>query len=358
VRNQSHIFCRLAGTLRARTRFAHFTRARRADDLSESNLHARRPPRLIEIFNRLPAVRIHPLALRVLSIMYLPLDLNHFEEFPVERESARLAVLHRARFKSDFALDDIYLIPLNRENFSDPHTGVIHRDEYAARIFRKRAAQLSVLIVVEKTLANVVFLRVTNSRQDESNLAVFLPQIEHPSQGGKSVIDRRDRGARRWTALRSAGLSFIESTFGRTHSYYEEFDKKVTDSTDYYGKYAIGILSVIRDQIYDGWIETTKGLVTAEVFADFLEMAEHLLDQKYKDAAAVVAGSVLEEHLRQLCGAASLPVEDSSRGRALPRKADSLNADLAKAGKYSKLDKKKRHCLAGLVQQSSSRQIL
>jgi hypothetical protein len=38
-------------------------------------------------------------------------------------------------------------------------------------------------------------------------------------------------------------------------------------------------------------------------------MAEHLLDQKYKDPATVVVGSVLEEHLRQLCTAAGLPVE-------------------------------------------------
>jgi hypothetical protein len=50
-----------------------------------------------------------------------------------------------------------------------------------------------------------------------------------------------------WTALRSAGLSFIESTFGRAHSYYEEFDEKVTDSTDYHGKCAVGILSAISD---------------------------------------------------------------------------------------------------------------
>lgn len=143
-----------------------------------------------------------------------------------------------------------------------------------------------------------------------------------------------------WTALRAAGLAFIESSFGREHSYYNEFDKKLTDAQDYYGKYALGILTAIRDQIKGGWIETTKGLVTAEVFADFLEMAEHLLDQKYKDPAAVMAGGVLEEHLRQLCLAASIPVEDVSSGRAVPRKADALNADLAKATKYSKLDQK------------------
>jgi hypothetical protein len=143
-----------------------------------------------------------------------------------------------------------------------------------------------------------------------------------------------------WAALRAAGLAFIESTFGRSHSYYAEFNNKVSDSWQSSGKYALGILTAIRDQVKGGWIETTKGLVTAEVFGDFLEMAEHLLDQKYKDAAAVVAGSVLEEHLRQLCIANSLPVEDSPEGRPVPRKADRLNADLAAVGKYSKLDQK------------------
>ncbi|HKC00834.1 MAG TPA: hypothetical protein VKD23_18775 [Terriglobales bacterium] len=143
-----------------------------------------------------------------------------------------------------------------------------------------------------------------------------------------------------WAALRAAGLAFIESTFGREHSYYIEFDKKARDSWESSGKYALGILTAVRDQIKGGWVETTKGLVSAEVFADFLEMAEHLLEQKYKDPAAVMVGSVLEEHLRQVCAAASLPVEDLSHGKIVPRKADSLNADLAKVGKYSKLDQK------------------
>jgi hypothetical protein len=39
-------------------------------------------------------------------------------------------------------------------------------------------------------------------------------------------------------------------------------------------------------------------------------MAQHLLEQNYKDAAAVMVGGVLEEHLRQLCIAASVPVEE------------------------------------------------
>ena len=138
-------------------------------------------------------------------------------------------------------------------------------------------------------------------------------------------------------SLKAAGLSFIESTFGRNHSYYREFQEGMRDSYESNGKYALGVLGAIQEQISSGWLETTKGLVTAEVFADFLEMAEHFLEQKYKDAAAVMVGSVLEEHLRQVCLVVSIPTEDPSHK---PRKADSLNADLEKAGRYSKLDQK------------------
>ena len=86
---------------------------------------------------------------------------------------------------------------------------------------------------------------------------------------------------------------------------------------------------------------TVKGLVTAELFADFLEMADHLLQQGYKDPAAVIIGSVLEEHLRQLCNANSISIEiENNQGILIPKKADRLNSDLAKENVYSKLDQK------------------
>src|SRR5687768_1777811 len=127
--------------------------------------------------------------------------------------------------------------------------------------------------------------------------------------------------AEEWARLRSAGLSFIESTFGREHSYYREFSELFDDSYDYKGKYALGILRAIQDQIKGGWLETTKGLVTAEVFADFIEMAEHLLDERYQHPAAVIVGSVLEEHLRQLCLSAGIATEDVTALKVVPLKA-------------------------------------
>jgi hypothetical protein len=143
-----------------------------------------------------------------------------------------------------------------------------------------------------------------------------------------------------FTQLRAASLSFIEKVFGRSQSYYSEFDEKVVDSTDYYVKYALGILRAIKAELVGGWLVTTRGIISSEVFADFLEMSGHLLDEKYKDPAAVMIGSVLEEHLRQLSDKVGIPREQAVNGRNVPRKADSLNADLVKAGTYGVLDQK------------------
>jgi hypothetical protein len=76
--------------------------------------------------------------------------------------------------------------------------------------------------------------------------------------------------------------------------------------------------------------------VRADVFDDFLEMADHLLTAGYKDPAAVIVGAVLEEHLRRLCAHHAIPISENGRAR----KADSLNIDLASKTVYSKLDQK------------------
>lgn len=143
-----------------------------------------------------------------------------------------------------------------------------------------------------------------------------------------------------FTEFRASGLSFLEQVFDRDHPHYTEFAAKVEDVSDYYVKYGIGILKAARAELAGGWLATTRGLISAEVFADFLEMSEHLLEENYKDAAAVMIGSVLEEHLRQLAGKAGILLTQVSGGRTIPRKADSLNSDLAKAGIYGVLDQK------------------
>lgn len=105
------------------------------------------------------------------------------------------------------------------------------------------------------------------------------------------------------------------------------------------GSHAIRIAGIIRQlkqDLGDGYLSSTRELLHAETFADFLEMAAHLLSGGYKDAAAVIAGSSLEVHLRNLAAKHSLSVELNWK----PKKADQLNSELASASAYSKLDQK------------------
>ena len=44
----------------------------------------------------------------------------------------------------------------------------------------------------------------------------------------------------------------------------------------------IALLPAVRDEIARGWLSSFKGLIVAEVFADFLDMADYLMAQGYK----------------------------------------------------------------------------
>ena len=76
-------------------------------------------------------------------------------------------------------------------------------------------------------------------------------------------------------------------------------------------------LRALYDDLQNGYFGMkAKELHHAEIFEDHLEMAEHFLELDYKDASAVLAGSVLESHLRQLANKHSVPTVDD-RNKAI-----------------------------------------
>ncbi|MGZ5243856.1 MAG: hypothetical protein ACXWEY_11920 [Bacteroidia bacterium] len=101
-----------------------------------------------------------------------------------------------------------------------------------------------------------------------------------------------------------------------------------------------GILTAIKSEIDGGWLNSIKGLISAEIFSDFIEMSQHLIEEGYKDPAAVMIGSVLEEHLRQLAQKNGISVVNIKDNKPIPKKANLLNAELAQASIYNKLDQK------------------
>lgn len=140
--------------------------------------------------------------------------------------------------------------------------------------------------------------------------------------------------------FRSSVLSFINRVYGCKHPHFKEFEESTNGHYPSNTESGIAIVQAMKGEIEGGWLFTIKGLVTAEVFANFLEMAEHLLNTGYKDPAAVMCGSVLEEHLRQLCLKHNIPIVQERDSAKIPKKADRLNSELASADIYSKLDQK------------------
>ncbi len=97
-----------------------------------------------------------------------------------------------------------------------------------------------------------------------------------------------------------------------------------------------GILRALKSDYEAGYLQLIQELIHADIFADIFEMAEYLLEQGFKDPAAVLIGGVLEEHLRKLCNKTSIPITIKDR----PKKADSMNSELAGLKIYGKLEQK------------------
>jgi hypothetical protein len=98
-----------------------------------------------------------------------------------------------------------------------------------------------------------------------------------------------------------------------------------------------GILKGVQHDIKSGLLNDFRRLLQAEIFADFLDMAEHLLNEGYKDAAAVLFGAVLEDSLRKIADANAIPTT-AENGKSLT--IDPLNVAIAKTGVYGPLVQK------------------
>ncbi len=98
----------------------------------------------------------------------------------------------------------------------------------------------------------------------------------------------------------------------------------------------IGVAKALLSDIQNGYLESFEELLHGDVFSDYLEMADYLLQKGYKDAAAVLAGSTLEIHIRKLCKKHGVETELNNK----PKKADALNIELKKQQVYKLIDQK------------------
>ncbi len=137
-------------------------------------------------------------------------------------------------------------------------------------------------------------------------------------------------------------LNLLKQVFKVDSVYFQNFEA-VFNEIIYFDnvKSAIGILKAAKYDYENGYLFHTRALIEAEVFDEFLEQAEELFKKNYYQAAAVIAGCVLEDSLRKL-GQRKIP------NFLTDKTIDPMNIELAKAGIYNALWQKKITALADL----------
>jgi hypothetical protein len=164
------------------------------------------------------------------------------------------------------------------------------------------------------------------------NLAV----VAFKKTSGGTAIDAESAGK-----CRAMGLALLWETVGQQHPYYRDFDAQTEQLSGSGYARACGILDAVQEHFKSGWLTETKALIRADVFSDFLEMAQYFIEEGHKIPAAVLAGAALESHLRALCAKAGLPIEKTTpTGESRPLKAEQLNQDLRRADTYDLTDQK------------------
>ena len=168
------------------------------------------------------------------------------------------------------------------------------------------------------------------------------------------VVSEYDKRCAQGTGLDDAGiaelrtrcLAAVERASGPTSPYYvsiAEF-RKIDDLGWVHLEREVGVARALLSDVRNGYLQSVEELLHGNVFGDYLEMATHLLNNNYKDAAAVLVGGTLEVHLKNMCSKHNINLERGGKAK----KADELNAGLVKQGAYSKLDQKNVTAWLGL----------
>lgn len=117
---------------------------------------------------------------------------------------------------------------------------------------------------------------------------------------------------------------------GQESAYYKNFLEQVKQSWPEHVESGMGILRALREDVSEGFLTDLKELAFAEIFIDFIDIAEHLLENGYKDPSASLIGAVLEDSLRKIADKNGIDVKNNDD-------ISSLNTKLADKSVYNRL---------------------
>lgn len=157
----------------------------------------------------------------------------------------------------------------------------------------------------------------------------LVKRVDEIIHMGNSVLASADYGEHyatvdsgKFAGFRAGSLSFLERTFGRGQTYYDEFSQKVNGPFPDQVKSGINVLQAVKDELAGGWVFDIKGLISAEILGDFIGLAKESLDEN-KDVAAVLVCAALEDALKRVAMQKGLDVEDKD----MPEVINALKAN-------------------------------
>ena len=124
-------------------------------------------------------------------------------------------------------------------------------------------------------------------------------------------VQQYDFGPRRlqpgpYAQWRSRSLATLAGLLPPGHVYLVHYEQLTAVATNDEGgpvderrDAGVGVLKALKADLDAGQLLGLRDLVSAELLADFLDMADHLLAEGYVHAAATLAGAVLEDSLRR-----------------------------------------------------------
>jgi hypothetical protein len=106
-------------------------------------------------------------------------------------------------------------------------------------------------------------------------------------------------------------------------------------------EHILGILIGLQDDYKKGLLSDVTNMIEANIAADYMGQAEHLLGEGIQGQfdhvpAAVLAGAVLEDSLRRLCGRQMPPIP-TIKSNGLDKMLNALIDDLKSANVYNEL---------------------
>lgn len=135
-------------------------------------------------------------------------------------------------------------------------------------------------------------------------------------------------------AWKAGAQSFLQKVVGEKSTHFKELQNGCGSAYPDNALIEQSVLKAAKEEIDEGLLKSIENLVSADIFTDSFDKAEHFLEQGYKDSAASLIGAVLEDGLRKIAKNNEIRLKSKENIK-------SLNEKLASANIYNRLVQRK-----------------